>query len=134
MEFIVRQEDYHKGNLCKGYQPRISTFVMDAHEEINHNGERHKLSQVRNQHWIQRSKSYINKVLHKCINYRKFNSRPYNYPKSLDLPSLRSNNDVSFSGIGVDYSGSLYRDVLISDSTNLFCVTQGYRGTNFAKI
>ena len=36
------------------------------------------------------------------------NSRPYNYPVSPDLPSVRLNDDFSFSGIGVDYSGALY--------------------------
>ena len=36
------------------------------------------------------------------------NSRPYNYPISPDLLSVRLNDDVSFSGIGVDYNGALY--------------------------
>ena len=36
------------------------------------------------------------------------NSCPYNYPVSPDLSSVPLNDDVSFSGIGIDYSGALY--------------------------
>lgn len=97
-------------------------IVMDAHKEIKHCGERHTLSEVRNQHWIQRGKIYINKVLYKCINYRKFNSHPYNYPRSEDLPSIHLHDDISFHNNRIDYSGSLYCNVFISDSTDLLFV------------
>ena len=36
------------------------------------------------------------------------NLRLYNCPESPDLPSARLNDNVSFSGIRVNYSGALY--------------------------
>ena len=83
-------------------------IVLDAHKTIKHSGERHTLTEVRYQYWIPRSKSFIKKILNKCVTCKKLNSRPYNYPISPDLLSVRLNDDVSFSGTGVDYSGVLY--------------------------
>ena len=81
-------------------------IVLDAHERIKHSGERHTLTEVQNQYWMPRGKRLIKKILNKCDTCRKLNSHPYNYPVSPDLPSVRLNDDVSFSGIGVDYSGA----------------------------
>ena len=50
----------------------------------------------------------IKKILNKCVACRKLNLHPYNYPVSPDLPSIRLNDDASFSGIGIDYSEALY--------------------------
>ena len=86
-----------------------------------HDGERHTLTEGRNQYWIPRVKSFIKKILSKCATCRKVNSRPYNYPVSPDLPSVCLNDDVSFSGIGVDYIGALY-------CKNLFNSNSSYEG------
>ena len=90
---------------------------MDAHERIKHNGERHTLTEVRNQ-YIPRGKSFIKKILSKCVTCRKVNSRSYNYPVSPDIPSVLLNDDVSFSGIGVDYSGALYCKNLFNSNSS----------------
>lgn len=104
--FIVQQEDNQKENLCqtvlenqlnKNHELSHLIFVV-AHEKIKQNGKRHTLSEV-SQYWIPRSKSCI-KVLYKYIISRKFNLRPlFDYPKLPDLPSLRLNDDATFSGI-----------------------------------
>ena len=92
-------------------------IVLDAHERIKHNGEQHTLTEVQNQYWIPRGKSFIKKILNKCVTCRKLNSRPYNYPVSPDLPFVRLNDDISFSGIGVDYSGALYCKSLFNSNS-----------------
>ena len=89
-----------------------------AHERIKHNGERHTLPEVRNQYWIPRGKIFIKRILSKYVTCRKVNSHLYNYPVSPDLPSVPLNDDVSFSGIGVDYSGALYCKNLFNSNTS----------------
>ena len=74
---------------------------------------------MRNEYWIPKGKSYIKQIIRRCIICRKLNSRPYNYPQSPNLPSVRLNDDICFSGIGVDYSGALYcKNVFQSDNTD----------------
>ena len=85
-------------------------IVLDAHNRVKHNGKRHTLAKVRSEYWIPKGRSFVEKVLHKCTVCRKFNARPYDYPKSPDLPAVRLNDHASFSGIRVDYSGALYSE------------------------
>ena len=46
--------------------------------------------------------------MRKCCKCNKYNTRPYSYPDSANLPSVRLRSDVPFSGVGVDYLGPLY--------------------------
>ena len=104
--------------LLNRYHKLTRLIILDAQERIKHNGERHTLTEVRNQYWIPRGKSFIKKILSKCVTCRKVNSRPYNYPVSPDVPSVRLNDDVSFSGIGLDYSGALYCKNLFNSNSS----------------
>ena len=61
-------------------------IVGDCHYRIKHNGERHTLSEMRKEYCTPRGKSYIKQILNHCIICRRLNSRPYNYPKSPNLP------------------------------------------------
>ena len=47
-------------------------------------------------------------ILQRCLICRKFNSRPYLYPYSQNLPNIKVNDKIAFYGIGVDYLRSLY--------------------------
>ena len=66
----------------------------------------------------------MKQVLRSCIVCRKFNARPYSYPKIPDLPPERLNDQPCFSGVGIDYTGSLFcKNVFFNDSVdedNLF--------------
>ena len=64
-------------------------IVLDIHERIKHNGERQTLPELREEFWIPRGKSFVKQVLRSCIICRKFNARPYLYPKIPDLPPER---------------------------------------------
>ena len=94
-------------------------IVWDAHLKVKHNGERQTLAEVRNEYWIPRGKSLVKQILKQCITCRKLNARPYNYPQSPNLPSVRLNEDNCLSGIGVDYSGAVYcKNVFSSDNVD----------------
>ena len=90
-------------------------IVEDCHYRIKHNGERHTLSEVRKEYWIPRGKSYIRQILYHCIICRRLNSRPYNYPRSLNLPLSRVNDSYPFICTGIDYTGAVYRRSIYND-------------------
>ena len=83
-------------------------IVSDALNRIKHLGERQTLAEIRSCYWIPRGKSFVKKVLHRCITCKRFNSRPYSYPKSPNWPEVRLKHDNTVSGTGIDYLGSLY--------------------------
>ena len=66
----------------------------------------------------------MKQVLRSCIICRKFNARPYLYAKIPDLPPERLDDQLCFSGVGIDYTGSLFcKNVFFNDSVdedNLF--------------
>ena len=59
-------------------------------------------------YWVPRGKSFVKKILHRCLICRKFNSRPYSYPNSPNLPNVTVNDKIAFYGTRVDYLGPLY--------------------------
>ena len=90
--------------LCRNHR-LTEMIVWDAHNRIKHLGERQTLAEIRSCYWIPRGKSFVKKVLHRCITCKRLNSRPYSCPKSPNLPEVRLNDDDAFSGTGIDYLG-----------------------------
>ena len=93
--------------LCRNHR-LTEMIVWDAHNRIKHLGERQTLAEIRSCYWIPRGKSFVKKVLHRCITCKRSNSRPCSYPKSPNLPQVRLNDDNAFSRTGIDYLGPLY--------------------------
>ena len=89
--------------------------VEDCHYHIKHKGERHTLSQVGKEYWIPRGKSYIKQILYHCIICRRLNSRPYNYPRSPNLPLSRVDDPYPFICAGIDYTGAVYCKSIYND-------------------
>ena len=87
---------------------RFLTNLIFVHQRIKHNGERQALDELREEFWIPRWKSFTKQVLRSCIICRKFNARPYSYPKIPDLPPERLDDQSCFSGVGIDYTCSLF--------------------------
>ena len=83
-------------------------LVWDAHNCIKHLGERQTLVEIRCCYWVPRGKSFVKKILHRCLICRRFNAKPYSCPNSPDLPNVRVNDTITFYGTEVDYLGSLY--------------------------
>ena len=105
--------------LCRNHR-LTEMIVWDAHNRIKHLGERQTLAEIRSCYWIPRGKSFVKKVLHRCITCKRSNSRPCSYPKSPNLPQVRLNDDNAFSRTGIDYLGPLYcTDIYIYDMNTL---------------
>ena len=107
--------------LCRNH--RLSELiVLEKHTLVKHNGERQTLAEVRRNYWISRGKSFVKHVLLPCRKCKEYNSRPYSYPETPNLPHLRLRDDVPFSGTGVDYFGPLYcRDIFAKNSQMYKC-------------
>ena len=107
--------------LCRKH--RLSELiVLEKHTLVKHNGERQTLAEVRRNYWIPRGKSFVKHVLLPCRKCKEFNSRPYSYPDTPNLPRLRLRDDVPFSGTGVDYFGPLYcREIFTKNSPMYKC-------------
>ena len=107
--------------LCRNH--RLSELiVLEKHTLVKHNGERQTLAEVRKNYWISRGKSFVKHVLLPCRKCKEYNSRPYSYPETPNLPHLRLRDDVPFSGTGVDYFGPLYcRDIFAKNSQMYKC-------------
>ena len=83
-------------------------LVWDAHNRIKHLGERQTLAENRCCYWVPRDKIFVKKILHRCLICTRFNSRPYSFPNSPNLPNIRVSDKIAFHGTGVDYLGPLY--------------------------
>ena len=81
----------------------IELLVWGAHNRIKHLSERQTLAEIHCCYWVPRGKSFVKKILHRCLICRKFSSRPYSYPNSPNLPNVRANDEIAFYGTGLDY-------------------------------
>ena len=59
-------------------------------------------------YWIIRGRSFVRKVLHKCVICRRFEGRPHYPPPPPPLPEFRVKEAPAFTYTGVDYAGPLY--------------------------
>ena len=73
-----------------------------------HLSEPQTLAQVRCCYCVPRDKSFVKMILQRCLICRKFNSRPYSYPYSQNLPDVKVNDKIAFYGTGVNYLHPLY--------------------------
>ena len=98
-------------------------MLKNVLERIKHNGERQTLAELR-ELWIPRGKIFVKQVLRSCIACCKVNARLYLCPKVPDLHPERLNDQQFFSGVGIDYTGSLFCKKVffndIVDEDNLF--------------
>ena len=102
--------------MLSRYHKLAELIVKDCHWNFKHNGEKDTLTDFRANYWITKGKSFVKKILFQCTLCRRYNSRPYGYPKAPNLPELRLRDDKPFSGTGIDYLGPLYsKDVYNSD-------------------
>ena len=75
---------------------------------MKHDGVKETLTEFRSKYWVTKSRSFVQKILYKCVLCRYLNSRPYVYPKCPDLPKTMLKDDYAFSATGVDHFGPLY--------------------------
>ena len=70
--------------------------VIECHHKAKHNGARQTLAE------------FVKKILFDCVTCKRYNTRPYNYPKPPDLPKERVSCETPFTE--VDYLGPVYCD------------------------
>ena len=73
-----------------------------------------------------RRKSYIKQVLYHCIICRRLNSRPYNYPRSPNLPLSLVDDSYPFICTEIDHTGvvycrSIYNDNVLNERDHFKC-------------
>ena len=83
-------------------------IVRDAHSRVKHNGVKETLAELRSKYWIIRGRSFVRKMLHRCVVCRRFEGRPYRPPPPPPLPRFRVTEAPAFTFTGVDYAGPLY--------------------------
>ena len=83
-------------------------IVWNCHKAVKHMGVRQTLTELRSNFWITKGRSYVKNLMRNCFKCKKYNARPYSYPDSPNLPSVRLRSDIPFSGVGIDYLGPLY--------------------------
>ena len=84
-------------------------IVRDAHEwKSRHSGREHVLSIIRQQYWIPRGRTLINKVLKQCVVCRRWRGKPCGQ-RMADLPVERvSPGEPPFTYVGVDCFGPFF--------------------------
>ena len=83
-------------------------LVILCHHRVKHNGVRQTLAEFRSNYWLTQGRSFVKKILFECVVCKRYNARPYNYPKPPDLPKERVSCETPFSNTGVDYMGPVY--------------------------
>ena len=83
-------------------------IVLWCHKKVYYNGVKQPLNELRAEFWINRGRSYVQKLLKSCFICKRLQSRSYNYRENSHLPSYRINATVQFQVCGVDYLGPLY--------------------------
>ena len=81
--------------------------MHDAHERVQHNGVSETLTELRDKYWIVRGRSFVRKILHRCVTCRRFGGKPHNPPPPPPLPAFRVKEAPAFTYTGVDYAGPL---------------------------
>ena len=83
-------------------------IVQSAHRRVQHNGLKETLSEVRAKYWIIGGRSLVKAVIHKCVDCRRFEGRPFNPPPAPPLPSFQVTEAPPFAYTAVDFAGAMY--------------------------
>ena len=74
-------------------------LVRQYHNRVNHAGEKHTLTELRERFWICKGRSFVRKIVLECITCRRINTKSYGSPITPPLPALRVNNGRAFSTV-----------------------------------
>ncbi|VDP06047.1 unnamed protein product [Heligmosomoides polygyrus] len=82
--------------------PLADLVIRDTHGPYHRRIE-HTIATVRSEYWIPKLCQQVRKLVQKCVKCRRFNSLPYQYPSTTDLPHRRVQTSRAFQHIGVDF-------------------------------
>ena len=83
-------------------------IVKDCHHRVKHLKVRATLADVRAKYWIPRGRQLVKQIIHKCMNCKRHDNKPFDSPTTGALPTFRVQVSDPFSKIGVDFAGPLF--------------------------
>jgi hypothetical protein len=98
-----------------GYKPMyleneefITKLIQHTHEKNNHLGVAHKMASMREEWWIPRLRSRVNKYINNCNACKVFSTKPYGPTETAALPKFRTEVSRPFQHTGIDFAGPLH--------------------------
>uniref|UniRef100_A0A183FN61 Integrase_H2C2 domain-containing protein n=1 Tax=Heligmosomoides polygyrus TaxID=6339 RepID=A0A183FN61_HELPZ len=82
--------------------PLATLIINEAHGEY-HQGIEHTMSTIRMKYWIPRLRQQVRHTIKACVKCRRFNSLPYEYSETTDLPHRRVLQTRTFQHFGLDF-------------------------------
>ena len=64
-----------------------------------------------------RGQETVKRVVRKCVVCKKFEWKPFNTPRTAQLPPSRVSDAPPFANIGVNFAGPLYITTKVQDGT-----------------
>ena len=93
--------------LCRKHPP-TSLIVRSAHEQVQHNGVKETLTEIRAKYWIIKGSSLVKSVIYHCVLCRQFEGKLFQPPPPPPLAIYRVKEEPPFSCTAVDFAGPLY--------------------------
>ena len=84
-----------------------SLVVFDAHESTLHGGVGLTMAKIRQKWWIEKLRSLVKSVLHKCNTCVKYRARPLPTPTQAPLPEFRTTGSRAFETVGLEFAGPI---------------------------
>ncbi|CAB3994749.1 Hypothetical predicted protein [Paramuricea clavata] len=82
-------------------------LVEHAHNVTLHGGVGLTMAKVRQSHWIPRLRRLTRRVIKNCFGCRRFHATHFSNPRPGKLPKDRTEVDLPFQVVGVDYAGPI---------------------------
>ena len=82
-------------------------MVSDAHERTPHGGVGLTMAKIRQKWWMEKLRSLVKSVLHKCNTCVKYRARPLPTPMQAPLPEFRTAGSRAFETVGLDFAGPI---------------------------
>ncbi|GFV63857.1 integrase_H2C2 domain-containing protein [Trichonephila clavipes] len=100
-------EDFVRPTVLPDH-PIVRKLIEYTHKTLQHAGVQTTLSHLRERFWIPRGRRIVREVLHKCLNCKRYSSKPLVPDGSAPLPVDRINRVASFEVTGADLAGPIY--------------------------
>ena len=83
-------------------------IVWSCHRRVLHGGVKETLTELRSKFWLVQGRSFVRKLLFRCVTCKKQDGRSYKALNPPPLPEFRVKESPPFTYVGLDYVGPLY--------------------------
>ncbi len=94
-----------KGWLIPGNNRLSSLVVRDAHERTLHGGLGLTMAKIRRKWWIEKLRSLVKTVIHKCNTCIRYRAKPL--PSPAQAQEFRRTGCRAFETVGLDFAGPI---------------------------